>query len=155
MQVSQILQAKGDRIVDVQPAAKVLDVAETLRHEGVGAALVRDPDGALLGIISERDIVRRLAEDGEATLGRSAADLMNASVVTCRPDNRTEELMEQMLTKHIRHLPVCDDGRLVGIVSIGDVVKGALDELRWREDVLRKQVVTAAGWSTDEDPEDD
>jgi CBS domain-containing protein len=155
MQVSEILRSKGGRIVDVQPAAKVLDVAETLRHEGIGAALVRDRDGALLGIVSERDIVRGLAEDGEAALGRSAADLMSATVVTCQPTNSTEELMEQMLSEHIRHLPVCEDGRLVGIVSIGDVVKGALEELRWREEVLRKHVVTAAGWSTDEDPEDD
>jgi CBS domain-containing protein len=155
MQVSEILQSKGDRIIDVQPAAKVLDVAETLRHEGVGAALVRDRDGALLGIISERDIVRRLAEDGEVTLGRSAADLMSTTVVTCQPANRIEEVMEQMLSEQIRHLPVCEDGRLVGIVSIGDVVKCALEDLRWREEVLCKHVVTAAGWSTDEDPEDD
>ena len=76
---------------------------------------------------------------------------MSRSLVTCQPDNKTEDLMEKMLAEHIRHLPVYDDGKLVGIISIGDVVRGALSELKWREIVLRQQVVTAVGWSTDED----
>ena len=151
MQVSEILRSKGDRVVAIEPDAKVVDVAGTLRHEGIGAALVRDPDGALLGIVSERDIVRGLAEEGAATLDKRAADLMSRSVVTCQPESSTEELMEQMLAHQIRHLPVCENGELVGIVSVGDVVRGALSELKWREKVLQQQLVTAVGWSTDED----
>ncbi len=151
MQVSEILQSKGDRVVAVEPQIKVRDIAGTLRKEGIGAALVKDRDGTMLGIVSERDIVSSIAEEGLESLNRSAADLMSRSVVTCRPDSSTEELMEQMLAERIRHLPVYEDDRLVGIISIVDVVKGALSELKWREKVLRQQLVTAAGWSTDDD----
>jgi len=151
MQVSEILQSKGGRVVAIEPGAKVRDVASTLRQEGIGAALVRDRDGALLGIVSERDIVRGIAEEGSASLNKCAVDLMSRSVVTCQPESSTEELMELMLAKQIRHLPVYEDDELVGIVSIGDVVKGVLSELKWREKILQQQVVTAVGWSTDED----
>ena len=151
MQVSEILQSKGERVVAIEPNAKVRDVASTLRRERIGAALVRDRDGALLGIVSERDIVRSIAEEGSEALSKSAADLMSRSVVTCRPESSTEELMEQMLAERIRHLPVYEDNALVGIISIVDVVKGVLTEMKWREKVLQQQVVTAVGWSTDED----
>ena len=151
MQVSEILASKGDRVVAIDPGAKVRDIAGTFREEQIGAALVRDRDGTLLGIVSERDIVRSIAEAGPETLNKSAADLMSRSVVTCRPESSTEELMGQMLAEQIRHLPVYQNDALVGIVSIGDVVKGVLAELKWREKVLQEQVVTAMGWSTDED----
>ena len=76
---------------------------------------------------------------------------MSRSVVTCRPESSTDELMEQMLTNKVRHLPVVQDAALVGIVSINDVLKGVLSEVKWREKILKEQVVTAARWSTDED----
>ena len=151
MQVSDILQTKDDRLVAVEPDAKVRNIAETLKQERIGAVLVRDQEGALLGIVSERDIVRSIAELGPETLNKSAADLMTRSVVTTRPESGTEELMEQMLAERIRHLPVYEDGSLVGIISINDVLKSVLTELQWREKILRQQVVTAVGWSTDED----
>jgi len=151
MQVSDILKSKGDRVVAVEPGVTVPDVAATLRRERIGAALVRDRDGALLGIVSERDIVRSIAEEGPESLNKSAADLMSRSLVTCGPENSTADLIEKMLAEQIRHLPVYDDGELVGIISISDVVKSALSELKWREKVLQQQVVTAVGWSTDED----
>ena len=151
MQVSDILNSKGDRVVAVEPGVTVPDVAATLRRERIGAALVRDRDGALLGIVSERDIVRSIAEEGPESLNKSAADLMSRSLVTCGPEDSTAELIEKMLAEQIRHLPVYDDGELVGIISISDVVKSALSELKWREKVLQQQVVTAVGWSTDED----
>jgi CBS domain-containing protein len=151
MQVSDILKSKGDRVVAVEPGVTVPEVAATLRREGIGAALVRDRDGALLGIVSERDIVRSIAEEGPESLNKSAADLMSRSLVTCGPENSTADLIEKMLAEQIRHLPVYDDGELVGIISISDVVKSALSELKWREKALQQQVVTAVGWSTDED----
>lgn len=151
MRVSDILEAKGDRLVAIDPDAKIHGVAGTLTEEQIGVALVTDRDGALLGIVSERDIVRGIAEAGPETLNKTAADLMSRAVVTCRPENSTEELMEKMLAEQIRHLPVYEDDRLVGIVSIVDVVKGVLSELKWREQVLQQQVVTAVGWATDED----
>lgn len=151
MQVSEILLSKGDRVVAVGPDDKIRDVAGTLTQEQIGVALITDQDGLMLGIISERDIVRGIAEQGLEALNRSAADLMSRSVITCRPDSSIEELMQQMLAEQIRHLPVYEDDKLVGIVSIVDVVKGVLSELQWRETVLQQQVVKAAGWSTDED----
>lgn len=151
MQVSDILKSKGDRVVTIGPEATIPDVANTLRREGIGAALVRDESGKLLGIVSERDIVHSIAEQGHETLSKSAADLMSRSLITCRPENSAEDLMEQMLSERIRHLPVYDDGALVGIISIGDVVGGALSELKWREKALQQHVVKAVGWSTDED----
>ncbi|MCP4315939.1 MAG: CBS domain-containing protein [Hyphomicrobiales bacterium] len=104
-----------------------------------------------MAYISERDMVRRIADEGPETLNKCAADLMNRSVFTCQPESSTEELMEQMLAEQIRHLPVYDNGELVGIISIGDVVEGVLSELKWREKILQQQVVTAMGQSTDED----
>ncbi len=151
MQVSDILQSKGDRVVEIEPGAKVRDIAGTLKQERIGAALVRGGDGKLLGIVSERDIVRGIAENGPDALERSAADLMSRSVVTCGPESSTEELMERMLAERIRHLPVYEADELVGIVSMVDVVKGVLEELKWRESVLQQQVVKSVGWSTDED----
>ena len=151
MQVSDILQSKGDRVVEIEPGAKVCDIAGTLKQEQIGAVVVRGGEGKLLGIISERDIVRSIADDGLEALSKSAADLMSRSVVTCGPESSTEELMEQMLDERIRHLPVYEAEELVGIVSMVDVVKGVLEELKWRESVLQQQVVKSVGWSTDED----
>ena len=151
MQVSEILESKGDRVIAIEPDANVHSVAGTLQQEGIGALLVRGDDGKMLGIISERDIVHSIAEEGPEALNKSAADLMSRSLVTCQPESSTEELMEQMLSERIRHLPVYQHDELVGIVSIVDVVKGALSELKLRESVLQQQVVTAVGWSTDED----
>ena len=151
MQVSDILKSKGDRVVAVEPGTTVPEIAATLRQEGIGAVLVRDGDGAPLGIVSERDIVGCIAKEGAESLSKHAADLMSRSLVTCGPEDGTADLIEKMLAERIRHLPVYDDGELVGIISISDVVRAVLSELKWREEVLERQVVTAVGWSTEED----
>ncbi len=151
MQVSEILAAKGDRVISVASAASVQDVAGTLRREGIGAALVKSESKDMAGIISERDIVASIAEHGPAALDMQAADLMNRSVITCTPESSTQEIMEQMLMGQIRHLPVVKGDALVGMISVGDVVKAVLSELKWMTKVLQDQVVTAAAWSTDED----
>lgn len=150
MLVSEILAAKGDRVISIGTAATVSEVAGTLQREGIGAAVVKQGE-EMAGIISERDVVASVAEHGPAALDMHAADLMNRSVVTCTPESNTQELMEQMLTSHIRHLPVIDDGALVGMISVGDAVKAVLSELRWMTKVLQDQVATAVAWSTDED----
>ncbi len=151
MQVSEILAAKGDRVISIASVASVGDVASTLRREGIGAAVVKSEGKDLAGIISERDIVASLAEHGPAALEMHAADLMNRSVITCTPESSTQEIMEQMLMGQIRHLPVVKGDALVGMISVGDVVKAVLSELKWMTKVLQDQVVTAAAWSTDED----
>ncbi len=151
MQVSEILAAKGDRVISITSAASVCDVASTLRREGIGAAVVKSEGKDMAGIISERDIVASVAEHGPAALEMHASDLMNRSVITCTPESSTQEIMEQMLMGQIRHLPVVEGDALVGMISVGDVVKAVLAELKWMTKVLQDQVVTAAAWSTDED----
>lgn len=151
MQVSKILERKGDRVVTVPAETSVRDVAATLRKERIGAVVVTSADNGLAGIISERDIVRAVGEHGDAALKMTASDLMSRSVVTCTRQSSTEELMEQMSAGRLRHLPVVEDGALLGIVSVSDVVDSVLSELKWRSEVLREQVVTAATWATDDD----
>ena len=151
MQVSDILETKGDRVVSIDGSVNLSTVASTLSLEKVGALLVKAEGGGLAGIISERDVVRSLAERGSAALDLPASDFMSQSLVTCSPETNTEEIMTQMLESQIRHLPVVENGTLVGIISIGDVVKAVLSELKWMTKVLQDQVVAAAGWTTDED----
>lgn len=151
MQVSEILAAKGNRVISIASAASVCEVASTLRREGIGAAVVKSNGKEMAGIISERDIVASVAEHGPAALEMHAADLMNRSVITCTPESSTQEIMEQMLMGQIRHLPVVQGEALVGMISVGDVVKAVLSELKWMTKVLQDQVATAAAWSTDED----
>jgi len=149
--VAEILDEKGGRVVSIRPDKPVLDVVGVLQTERIGAALVSAEDGKLLGIISERDIVRGIAERGATTLEVPASDLMTSDVITCTPDMNTEELMGQMLDKRIRHFPVVKEGELLGIVSIGDVVKNVVTELAWIKNALEQQVVKSAAWATDED----
>lgn len=151
MQVSEILAGKGSRVISIGPTDTVRDLASVLRREGIGAAVVKGNGKDLAGIVSERDIVASIAEHGPAALEMHAADLMNRSVITCTPESGTEELMEQMLMSQIRHLPVVKGDALVGMISVGDVVRAVLAELKWMTKVLQDQVVTAAAWSTDED----
>ncbi|NNG03769.1 MAG: CBS domain-containing protein [Inquilinus sp.] len=151
MQVSEILAAKGDRVISIDSAATVRDVADTLQREGIGAAVVNGDGKEMAGIISERDVVASIAQHGPAALEMPAADLMNRTVITCTPDSSTQELMEQMLASRIRHLPVVNGDALVGMISVSDVVKAVLSELKWMTKVLQDQLATAAAWSTDED----
>lgn len=151
MKVSDILEEKGNRVTSTKSAATISAVAETLNDEKIGALLVRDENGGLIGIISERDIVRGLARHGTAAMDMPVGKLMTQSVVTCSPESSTEDIMNQMLDKKIRHLPVICNEELIGIISIGDVVKAVLSDLRWMTDVLQKQLIAAAGRSADED----
>lgn len=151
MQVSEILGKKGDRVVSIGTDQSIADIAVVLRDERIGAAVVRNGQHDMLGIVSERDIVRAIAEQGENALGLTAAQVMSQSVVTCSPESSTTEIMEQMLESQIRHLPVVRDGSLVGIISVSDVVKVVHAELNWMTKALHDQLVTAAGWATDEE----
>jgi len=151
MLVAEILESKDPRIIAIQPDSVVRETANVLKQERIGVALVRESDGSLVGIISERDIVRCVAEHGEAALEKSVAELMSRDVITCTPDSSTEELIEKMLANKVRHLPVLKGHALVGVVSVNDVMKSVLGELKWREQVLRDHVVAATGWATDDD----
>jgi len=151
MQVADILNDKGGRVVTTQPQAAVAAVSQTMQDEHIGAILVKDQSGAIVGIISERDIVYSIAEKGQSALDLTVSDLMTSPVISCTTRTDIEELMERMINSRIRHLPVVDDGGLVGIVSIGDVVKSVVAELKWVKSALKGQVIQSAAWSTDED----
>ncbi len=140
MTVSAILRHKGSDIAAVAPAASIAEVAALLAERRIGAVLVRDAAGQLLGIVSERDIVRCLARSGGACLGMTAAQLMTSQLHTVSPAAGTGDVLSLMTASRIRHLPVIEDGKLVGLVSIGDVVKAQLDDQAQEVDSLRAYV---------------
>ncbi|MBW3663877.1 MAG: CBS domain-containing protein [Actinobacteria bacterium] len=138
--VRSILERKGSEVVTVKPDDRVDEAVKVLRRANVGAVVVSDSGEDVAGIVSERDIVRRLADGGTAILERSVTDIMSSPVTTCGPDQTADELMSMMTEGRIRHLPVVEDGRMVGLVSIGDVVKSYVDELEVRNEALTDYV---------------
>ncbi len=136
MLADQILERKGRDVSTITPDTTVRAAAEALAAANIGA-LVVSPDGsALAGIVSERDIVRRLAAEGPDLLDGPVSELMEADVHTCTGSDSVDQLMHLMTEHRIRHLPVVADGALVGIISIGDVVKTRVDELETEKDQL-------------------
>jgi CBS domain-containing protein len=142
--VSVILANKGHDVATVAPQSTLHDVVQGLREHGIGALVVTDADGAVAGMISERDIVRALAREGAAALERPVAEVMVQPVTTCLPSTTATELETTMTEGRMRHLPVVEDGRLVGIVSIGDVVKSRIDELATQAESLERYVTGTA-----------
>lgn len=142
--VASVLEHKGVNVVTVTPAATVAEVVAILTRHRIGAAPVISEDGRLAGIISERDVIRGIAEQGDAILAFPASRLMTREVETCAPDDPIVELMETMTLKRIRHLPVIRNGALAGIVSIGDVVKQRLEEAQSELEALRSYIASAS-----------
>jgi len=137
MKVTEILRAKGANVLTVWPGASVRSAIDRMARAGVGALAVVDDSGALVGLLSERDVVRALAADGDAAMSRAVSDVTSRHVVTCSKDDSLSDLMAMMTDRRVRHLPVIDDGRIIGIVSIGDLVKARLHELETESQVLR------------------
>jgi CBS domain-containing protein len=129
VRIADVLRNKGAGVLTVTPDTLVSDLLTGLVTRNVGAMVVVGPHG-LAGIVSERDVVRMLHEHGAAALGRRVADIMTSRVITCSPDDAVDSLSGLMTTHRVRHVPVVDDGQLVGIVSIGDVVKTRMDALQ-------------------------
>ena len=127
MKVEHILHAKGADVYSVSKASSVKDAIEMLGDRNIGAVLVRDDKGAVAGIFSERDVVRRLRREGPTVLQRSVSECMTANVLSCDPEMDLDDVLTMMTEKRIRHLPVLRHGELVGLVSIGDVVKRKID----------------------------
>jgi CBS domain-containing protein len=140
MNVNAILRTKGTKVVTARPQWTVSVLAEELRKEGIGALVVSEDDAAILGIVSERDIVRGLADYGAAVLERKVSDIMHREVVTITGEDDIEDVMGKMTRHRIRHLPVVDGGRLCGIISIGDVVKHRLEELESETMAMRHYI---------------
>jgi CBS domain-containing protein len=128
--VQSILGVKGSGVVTVRDDISLADAAMILRDKGVGALIVSNDGQHIDGIISERDVVRALANHGASVLGRAVASAMSKDVVTCRTGDAVESLMLSMTERRIRHVPVVDDvGILGGVISIGDIVKARLGQL--------------------------
>lgn len=127
MKVEHILHAKGADVYSVSQTTSLKDAIEVLSDKNIGAVLVRDDKGAVAGIFSERDVVRRLRREGPAVLQKSVAECMTANVLSCDPEMELDQVLSMMTEKRIRHLPVIRGGALVGLISIGDVVKRKID----------------------------
>jgi CBS domain-containing protein len=136
MRISDLLRRKGTLVVTVRPEQSVTELLDLLAEHKVGALVVSADGDTLDGIVSERDVVRRLQELGPDLLKAPVREIMTATVHSCPPDTHLEELMRVMTTGRFRHVPVIENDRLVGIVSIGDVVKHRIDELQSERDQL-------------------
>ena len=143
MLVSQILKQKGDMVFTASPTDSVAAVAALLQARRVGAMVVLDQDKDVAGIVSERDIVRIVAERGAEGLTEPIAACMTRDVVFAEPQETVDELLERMTDRRIRHLPVCQKDRLVGIVSIGDLVKSKISEVEAEADGLKAYIAAS------------
>jgi CBS domain-containing protein len=143
MKLAAILKHKTGAPIAVTPGASISDVVHVLAEKRIGAVLVLDGQDKLVGILSERDIVRSLAKQAAATLDLTAADLMTHSPTTTSPNASVADAMEIMSDGRFRHLPVMEHGKLIGLVSIGDVVKARIDQQEHEVDSLRAYVVGA------------
>ena len=141
MNVDGILRTKGAAVVTIRPDATIGDLVRGLRADRIGAMIVSEDGRSILGIISERDVVRGLAERGSRILEAPVADLMTRDVVSCTPRDTVKQVMAEMTRHRVRHLPVVADGVLCGIVSIGDVVKNRLEEMETETNVLREAYI--------------
>jgi CBS domain-containing protein len=141
MSVREILDVKGANVETIPGDATVADAVERLRDESIGA-LVVSPDGPdVQGVFSERDVITGLADHRDALLTMKVKDLMTKSVTTCSLEDSAEQVMMQMTELRARHFPVLDDGRLVGLVSMGDLVKSRLDDVELENRVLRDSYI--------------
>jgi len=143
MIVKSILSAKGRDVMTIAPTATLAEATNILADRKIGALVVTGAGGRITGIISERDIVRAFARYGASALQLPLSEVMTRKVVTCTPTDTVAMLMERMTAGKFRHLPVMDDGNLVGIISIGDVVKYRLTELEFEQGAMRDYIQTA------------
>jgi CBS domain-containing protein len=141
MNVAAILKGKGRAVVTAAPSVLLGEIARMLADRKIGAIVVVEDAGRIEGIISERDIIARIAAFGAACLAEPVSAAMTRTVVTCEEDDTLDELMARMTSGRFRHLPVTDRGALVGIVSIGDIVKHHIAEVEMEASALRGYIV--------------
>lgn len=140
MRISDLLRDKGSAVATVSPTTSVKELLRVLAEHNIGATVVLDGDN-VVGIVSERDIVRRLDQHGTTLLGTPVGDIMTRSVVTCSPMDSVDSLAATMTERRIRHMPVLSSGELVGIISIGDVVKSRISQLETDREQLESYIV--------------
>ncbi|MPZ56444.1 MAG: CBS domain-containing protein [Rhizobiales bacterium] len=143
MTVKAILKAKGSDVVTIEPSATIAAAVKRLAEHRIGALVVHGPDKRVVGIISERDIVFVLAERGAGILGDPVSQVMTRKVVSCGLAETVSSVMERMTAGKFRHVPVIEENRLAGIISIGDVVKHRLGEIERETAALRDYILTA------------
>jgi CBS domain-containing protein len=143
MTVKAILAAKGGDVVTIDPSMNLAASARVLAERRIGALVVTGADRRVVGILSERDIVQALAAHGAAALDLPLSAVMTRRVMTCTPSDTISSLMERMTEGKFRHLPVLEQGKLAGIVSIGDVVKRRLQEMEREQSALRDYIQSA------------
>jgi CBS domain-containing protein len=141
MFVSDILAQKGGLVFTVTPGTSVAQLSQQLSTRRIGSVLVLDGEGSVAGIVSERDLVRALASHGAKAMELEARQVMTRDVVTCDPDDSIDQVMQTMTSGRFRHLPVVRHGELLGLVSIGDVVKARLEETKHETEALKAYIV--------------
>lgn len=141
--VRQLLQGKGNDVWSIDPEALVIDALKLMAEKGTGALLVLDQN-KLVGIISERDYARKVALHGKSTVNTPVKEIMTPEVVCVRPEQTVEECMALMTNQRIRHLPVLSDGKLEGVISIGDVVKAVISKQEFMIEQLENYIVTSS-----------
>lgn len=142
MKVENILQTKGSAVVTVRSNARVSDAVTLLNEHNIGALIVLDSSDHVVGILSERDVIRRMAGDHITPMSKPVSDCMTANPVSCRLEDSIDDLMQTMTRRRIRHVPVIEDGRLAGMVSIGDVVKRKIAETEEEAAALREYIAS-------------
>ena len=141
MFVSDILAQKGALVFTVSPGTSVTQVVQHLSTRRIGSVLVVDTSNSISGIVSERDLVRAMATHGAKAMDLEASHVMTREVVTCDPDDSIDQVMQTMTSGRFRHLPVVRHGELLGLVSIGDVVKARLEETKHETEALKAYIV--------------
>jgi CBS domain-containing protein len=143
MNVRGILAAKGSEVITIAPDSSLADAARALARHRIGAVVVVGSNGRTVGILSERDIVRLIGEQGAEVLSQPVSEAMSTSVKVCGEDHTINDVMAIMTRGRFRHLPVESDGKLVGIISIGDVVKQRIEDVEREADEIRNYIATA------------
>ncbi|MDX1882003.1 CBS domain-containing protein [Mycolicibacterium sp. 120270] len=139
MRITDVLRTKGSAVATITPETSVSGLLNELSLHNIGAMVVVSPDG-VIGIVSERDVVRKLHERGGELLRMPVSEIMTTMVATCTPNDTVDHLSALMTNKRVRHIPVMDNGRLVGIVSIGDIVKQRMEELEREQRALQDYI---------------
>jgi CBS domain-containing protein len=143
MKVKAILAAKGGGIICIEPTADLAAAAKLLSTHRIGVVVIRGAGDRLAGILSERDIVRAVAEHGAAALTLPVGQIMTREVATCTEDDTCATIMEHMTQRKFRHMPVMSRGEMVGLISIGDIVKQRVDEIERESEAMRDYIRTA------------
>lgn len=143
MTVSHILKAKGHKVITAGASDRVADIARTLAENRIGAILITGGNGRIEGIVSERDVVRQIGKEGGKALELPVSAIMTKNVRTCQESDTEAELMALMTEHRIRHLPVVADGKLVGMISIGDVVKYRIEAIEREAEDMKAYIATA------------